>query len=35
MTGKIMLTLAVIHFFNMAAILLVSKRNNHFINDKI
>lgn len=35
MTGKIMLTLAMIHFCNMAAILLISKRNNHFINAKI
>jgi hypothetical protein len=30
MTGKIMLTLAVIHHCNMAMILLISKRNNHF-----
>lgn len=35
MTGKIMLTLAVIHFCNMAVIFLISKRNNHFINAKI
>jgi hypothetical protein len=35
MTGKIMLTLAIIHFCNMAAILFISKRNNHFINNKI
>ncbi|MES1218302.1 MAG: hypothetical protein ABUT20_22540 [Bacteroidota bacterium] len=31
MTGKIMLTLAVIHFFNMAAIYFISKRNNHHL----
>jgi len=35
MTGKIMLTLAVIHFCNMAVIYLISQRNNHFINTKI
>ncbi|MFT3932198.1 MAG: hypothetical protein QM726_01180 [Chitinophagaceae bacterium] len=32
MTGKIMLTLGVVHFFNMAAIYYISKRNNHLIN---
>ena len=33
MTGNILLTLAVIHFFNMAVIYLISKRNNpHLIN---
>lgn len=35
MTGKIMLTLAVIHFCNMAVIYFIGKRNNHFINPKI
>jgi len=30
MTGKIMLTLAVIHFFNMAAIYLFSRKKHHF-----
>jgi hypothetical protein len=33
MTGRIMLTLAMIHFFNMAVIYIISKRNNpHSIN---
>ncbi|MEO5684047.1 MAG: hypothetical protein ABIQ88_15500 [Chitinophagaceae bacterium] len=33
MTGKIMLTLSVIHFCNMAVIYFISKRNNpHLIN---
>jgi len=32
MTGRIMLTLAVIHFFNMAVIYFISRRNNHLIN---
>jgi len=33
MTGKIMLTLAVIHFFNMAVIYFISTRNHpHLIN---
>jgi len=33
MTGKIMLTLAIIHFINMAVIYFISKRNNpHLIN---
>jgi hypothetical protein len=35
MTGQIILTLAVIHFCNMAVIYLIGKRNNHFINPKI
>lgn len=35
MTGKIMLTLAVVHFCNMAVIYLISKRNQHFLNSKI
>ena len=35
MTGKIMLTLAVIHFCNMAVIYLIGKRNNHLVNPKI
>ena len=35
MTGKIMLTLAVIHFCNMTVIYFIGKRNNHFINPKI
>ena len=34
MTGRILLTLAVIHYFNMAIIFLVSKRRNHFIHHK-
>ncbi|MBL7739401.1 MAG: hypothetical protein JNK14_09285 [Chitinophagaceae bacterium] len=33
MTGRIMLTLAVIHFFNMAMILLISRRH-HTANNK-
>jgi hypothetical protein len=32
MTGKILITLAVIHFCNMAVIYLISKRNNHPIH---
>jgi hypothetical protein len=35
MTGKIMLTLAVVHFCNMVVIYLISKRNQHFLNSKI
>ncbi|WP_315824258.1 hypothetical protein [Paraflavitalea speifideaquila] len=35
MTGKIMLTLAVMHFCNMAVIYFISKRNDHFLNSKI
>ncbi len=35
MTGKIMITLAVIHFCNMAVIYFIGKRNNHFVNSKI
>jgi len=31
MTARIMLTLAVIHFMNMAAIYFFSKRNNHHL----
>jgi hypothetical protein len=34
MTGKIMLTLALIHFMNMAIILLISQRQHQFINHK-
>jgi hypothetical protein len=34
MTGKIMLTLAVIHFLNMAAIYLLSKRKPLFLQHK-
>lgn len=34
MTGKIMLTLAVIHFMNMAAIYLFSKRKQFFVHHK-
>ncbi|HEY2723021.1 MAG TPA: hypothetical protein VGI82_14915 [Chitinophagaceae bacterium] len=35
MTGKIMLTLAVIHFMNMTAIFLYSKKyNNHIVHHK-
>lgn len=34
MTGKIMLVLAVIHFFNMAAILLISYRHHTSVNNK-
>ncbi|MEI9945133.1 MAG: hypothetical protein WDN26_13055 [Chitinophagaceae bacterium] len=34
MTGKIMLTLAVIHFFNMAAIYLYSKKHNNIPHHK-
>lgn len=35
MTGKIILTLAVIHFCNMAVIYFIGKRNHHFITPKI
>ena len=34
MTGKIMLLLAVIHFFNMLALYLISKRKQHFFHHK-
>ncbi|MEO5564961.1 MAG: hypothetical protein ABIR18_16055 [Chitinophagaceae bacterium] len=34
MTGKIMLTLAVIHFFNMAFILLISRRHQPIVHHK-
>lgn len=34
-TGQIMLTLAIIHFMNMAVIYIISKRNNQSINAKI
>ncbi|HNR18333.1 MAG TPA: hypothetical protein PKG90_16825 [Chitinophagaceae bacterium] len=34
MTGKIMLTLAVIHFFNMTVIYLFSKKKHHFHQHK-
>lgn len=34
MTGKIMLTLAVIHFLNMAVILLISHRHHPIVNNK-
>lgn len=34
MTGKIMVTLAVIHFFNMAVILLISQRHHNIVNNK-
>lgn len=34
MTGKIMLTLAVIHFLNMAVILLISQRHHPIVNNK-
>lgn len=34
MTGKIMLTLAVIHFLNMAVILLISLRHQRIIHNK-
>ena len=34
MTGKIMLTLALIHFMNMAAILLISQRQHQLLNHK-
>lgn len=35
MTGKIMLGLALMHFFNMGVIFLLSKRNQHTIHHKI
>jgi hypothetical protein len=35
MTGKILLTLAVMHFCNMAVIYFIGKRTNHFVNSKI
>ena len=34
MTGKIMVTLAVMHFFNMAVILLISYRHHNIVNNK-
>jgi hypothetical protein len=34
MTGRIMLTLAIIHFLNMAAIILISHRHYPFVNNK-
>jgi hypothetical protein len=34
MTGKIILTLAVMHFLNMATILWISHRHNHIVNTK-
>src|SRR5689334_8929681 len=34
MTGKIMLTLAVMHFFNMAGILYLSHRKHRVVNNK-
>jgi hypothetical protein len=34
MTGKIMLTLAIIHFFNMTVIFLVSNKKHHFHHHK-
>ena len=34
MTGKIMLVLAVVHFFNMFAIYLISRRKQHFFHHK-
>jgi hypothetical protein len=34
MTGRIMLTLAVIHFMNMAVILLISHRHHSIVNNK-
>jgi hypothetical protein len=34
MTGKIMITLALIHFFNMAVIFLYSKKHNTIPNHK-
>lgn len=34
MTGKIMLTLALIHYFNMGAILFISYRHHHTVNNK-
>lgn len=34
MTGKIMLVLAVIHFFNMLAIYLISKKKKYFLHHK-
>jgi hypothetical protein len=34
MTGKIMLTLAMIHFLNMAVILLISQRHHPIVNNK-
>jgi hypothetical protein len=35
MTGKIMLTLAIIHFFNMAVIYVISRRHNAINHHKI
>ena len=34
MTGRILLTLAIIHFFNMAAIFLISRRHHRTVNNK-
>ena len=34
MTGKIMLTLAVMHYFNMGVILLISYRHHASVNNK-
>jgi hypothetical protein len=34
MTGKIILTLAVIHFLNMAAILYIGHRHHYIVNNK-
>lgn len=34
MTGKILLTLAVMHFLNMAVILLISHYHNNIVNTK-
>ena len=34
MTGRILLTLAVMHFFNMTVILLISTRHHHPVNNK-
>jgi hypothetical protein len=35
MTGKIMLLLGVIHFFNMLVIFIISKRKQHSLHHKI
>ncbi|UYQ94584.1 hypothetical protein MKQ68_05700 [Chitinophaga horti] len=35
MTGKIMLTLAIVHFCNMAFIYFLGKRNNVILNAKV
>jgi hypothetical protein len=34
MTGKILLTLALMHFMNMAVILWISHHHNHIVNTK-